>query len=250
MAQTGRRPNWQRKHFLQVPINPRRMAPTEAVRWVLHFVDQDIGALSEARVSVLAEDALALMGGHGAGYPGPRVEKAIMEWVEKCQAGVSAERVLAFMKWGFTGSLHPPARKTLLEWQAVVRDRLARYFTAEGWPFAITLAGIAFGPCAAQGKYVRNEIPWGREPEVFSWYVLQEILALGDRFRRCQNPACRAPFVAQGRQAFCNIRCGNQIRVARFREERNKDPKKRAAYLAQRKKAHRKRARAKIWAQP
>ena len=214
MVQTRRRPNRQGESFLHIPIQRMRMAPDDAVHWVLHFVAQDLGALSEARMDVLAEEALAFMGGHG------------------------------------DESLGPMARQTLAAWQAVARVGVAGYFTETGWPFDVALAGSAFGRQGSTGPLAIIEVPGGNKPEVFSWYALQAILRLGERFQRCQNPSCRTPFVAQGRQTYCSLQCGNRVRVAQFRQKQNKNAKVRAAYLARRKKAYKKRATKKVWARP
>jgi hypothetical protein len=199
------------RDFLQVPVAPSRMAAADAVRWLLHFAEQDLASLSEARLAVLTEE------------------------------------LRMFLNWRDDETVVPP---TLAEWQAVLRDRLGDYFTERGWHFHAELDGSVFGPRGGNPSPAMIQVPGGDDPEVFSWHALQAVLQVGNRLRHCQNPNCRKLFVARGRQIYCSNTCGNTLRVAQFRKERDEDPERRAAYLRRRKKAYRDRTRKKIWKRP
>lgn len=212
MARKRRRRPRRTGGFLQIPTSPPHMAPADAVRWLLDFAGFDIAALSDAEIQVTVERALAFMGGHGDESLGPR------------------------------------ARRTLADWQAVVRNRLRCYFTASGWRFEVALAGSVFGPRGDTGQVALLEEPGGSYPEVFSWYALQAILQLGEHFRRCQNEACGKPFVARGRMAYCSAPCGNRVRVARFRNALKDDKKRKAEMLKQRRALYAKKIKEKLGA--
>ncbi len=207
MAQMRKRTPRQSGSFLQIPVPDTRMAPAEAVRWLLKFADEDLGAASEAKIALLAEEALAFIG-------------------QSSNASLG--------RW---------ARRMLTEWQAAAKERLESYFTKWGWKFMVNFSGSVHGLAGGKQQFVSTEMPGGTSPEEFCWRGLQAILGVGGRFRRCQNPKCRRAFVGKGHQIYCSIACGNTLRVAKFRKEQNEDPARRESYLLRRKAAYAARVR-------
>lgn len=73
---------------------------------------------------------------------------------------------------------------------------------------------------------------------LFTWHAVRAIHAAGRLVRMCDNPRCRAPFVATRRQTFCTRLCSDRVRLARFRARHATDEtwkakawgKRRAAY--------------------
>lgn len=184
----------------------RTWTAKRAVRWLLKFAEQDLDDLSAAARDKLSEEAMR-----------------------------------------FTGQSDRLTLPGLKAWQEEARAGFASYFDPRGsggWAYKIGLAGRVYWLRGEQ--LVVSEIPGGTDRELFAWFAIVAILAVGRDFRLCANPDCRQAFVADGRQVYCSRLCSARTRLAKFREGLRTDKERREKVRARRKELYDQKQKAKL----
>jgi|GEM_PF-1280989 len=66
------------------------------------------------------------------------------------------------------------------------------------------------------GMFELWDVPWTQAFKIMTWTVLTHA-AVTARFRFCSNEKCRAPFLANKRQAYCSPTCSQAHRTQTYR---------------------------------
>lgn len=202
----------------ELELARERVGPesVDRVRWLLNFVDKDIGRISRGQETDLRYEILAFSSPPNPKSPQERQDSTLfllrdalhLDKIEASGKEVTREDRLSWL--------------SIEEIHSQLKQNLDGFFSLEGW--AITRPPIteimSFNP--RSGPTGKTFSKSGQIPALINLIIIGAfdlVYAEGERLGICQNPKCKRRFVAlrKERAKFCSPRCSAYVRVARKR---------------------------------